>query len=254
MCLVTFSLHSHAQFPLIVVANRDEFYDRPTAAVSFWEDAKTILAGRDLLQKGSWMGVSKNGRFATITNFRNPSLPESGQLSRGIIVQDFLESSLTAKTFIDQIQQQKHLYGGLNLLVYDGKEMHHYNNVLDDRSQIKPGIHSISNHTLNTPWPKVIHATQQLTNALEKNDLHTAEQLISILDDRSIAPDVALPQTGVGIHLERLLSPLFVKMTNYGTRSTTVILLDNHGHIQFLERTFEDGEAVFDHKFQFQIS
>ena len=245
MCLITFAYQSHPEFPLIIIANRDEFYERPTATVDFWDDAPNILAGKDLRMGGSWLGVSKSGRFAAITNYRDPSRPESGQLSRGGIVKAYLNSNQSSAAFIEELRGHKDLYGGLNVLLYDGEEFHHYNNVFDEHQIVSPGVHSVSNATLNTPWPKVTFAVKTLQTAIEHEALKT-NQLISLLTNTEIAPDEALPDTGVGIHLERALSAAFVKLPNYGTRCSTAITFHKNGAIQLLERTYEQGEIAFD--------
>ena len=248
MCLIAFAYQSHPAYPLIIIANRAEFYERPTAAAAFWADAPTILAGRDLKMNGSWMGISTCGRFAAITNYRDPNRPESGDLSRGEIVQDFLNSKQTSSVFIEALRKKKDLYGGFNVLLYDGEELHHYNNVFDEHNIVPPGVHSVSNATLNTAWPKVTFAKDVLQTAIE-NDTLEMTSLIPLLANDQIAPDEALPDTGVGIHLERALSAAFVKLPNYGTRCTTAITFQQNGMIQLLERTYELGEMAFDTKF-----
>ena len=249
MCLIAFAYQAHTTYPLIIIANRDEFYERPTATASFWQDVPGILAGRDLKLKGSWMGVSTSGRFAAITNFRDPRRPDSGDLSRGEIVQDFLSCQQTSAIFVDNLRTKKALYGGFNVLLYDGKELHHYNNVLDEHSIVPPGVHSVSNATLNTPWPKVTFAKQALQTAIAADTLEVTS-LIPLLTNDQMAPDEALPDTGVGIHLERALSAAFVKLPNYGTRCATAITFHQHGTIQLLERTYEQGTMRFDTAFE----
>lgn len=252
MCLITFAVQHHPNYPLIIVANRDEFYERSTAAATFWTEQPGILAGKDLLQGGSWMGVSTNGRFAAVTNYRDPSLSELNKCSRGEIVPQFLTSDLPVSQFLANLQQQKQNYGGFNALLFDGQHLLHFNNIVNETTMIHPGIHSVSNHTLNTPWPKVQQAKLLLTQAIDENDL-APEQLISLLTDTTVADDRALPKTGVDISVERLLSPLFVKMPNYGTRCSTVLLFDQDKNVQYLERTYEQGNFAFDRSFSFTI-
>ena len=253
MCLLAFSYDTHPHYPLIVVANRDEFYERPTAAAHYWEDAPTILAGRDLRQNGSWIGLSKNGRFAAITNYRDPSRPDTGQLSRGVIVQQFLTSSQSTEHFILSMRQKKDLYGGFNVLLYDGRQMQHYNNIFDVQTTVEKGVHSLSNATLNTPWPKVTYAKDALAEASKQNQL-AVNDIITLLATKKIAPDEVLPDTGVGIHLERALSASFVKLPNYGTRCSTAIIYDKNGRIEFLERTYEEGKDNVDRQFEIDVS
>lgn len=252
MCLITFAVQHHPNYPLIIVANRDEFYERSTAAATFWTEPPGILAGKDLLQGGSWMGVSTNGRFAAVTNYRDPSLSDANKQSRGEIVPQFLTSDLPVPQFLAKLQQQKQKYGGFNVLLFDGQQLQHFNNIVNDTTTIHAGIHSVSNHTLNTPWPKVQQAKRLLTQAINENNV-APEQLISLLTDTTVADDLKLPKTGVDITLERLLSPLFVKIPNYGTRSSTVLLIDQDKNVQFIERTYEQGEFAFDRSFNFTI-
>lgn len=249
MCLIAFSYKVHPSYPLIIVANRDEFYDRPTAAAHFWEDEPEILAGRDLRQQGSWMGVSKNGRFAAITNYRDPRLPETGQLSRGEIVRLFLTTTDSTDSFIQSLRAKRDLYGGFNVLLYDGKDMHHYNNIYDEHRIVESGIHGVSNATFNTPWPKVNAAKRVLKNALDQDPIEV-NTLVSLLANVEIAQDEVLPNTGVGIHLERSLSAQFVKLPNYGTRCSTAIVFHNNEEIDFLERTYENGKFKFDRSYR----
>lgn len=248
MCLIAFSYKVHPAYPLIIVANRDEFYDRPTAAAHFWEDEPDILAGRDLRQQGSWMGLSKSGRFAAITNYRDPRLPETGQLSRGEIVRLFLTSTESTDSFIQSLRSKRDLYGGFNVLLYDGEDMHHYNNIYDEHRIVESGIHGVSNATFNTPWPKLETAKHILEKATDKDTIEV-NSLIPLLANDEIAQDEVLPNTGVGIHLERSLSAQFVKIPNYGTRCSTAIVYHNNGEIDFLERTYENGDYKFDRSY-----
>lgn len=253
MCLINFHFQQHPVYQLVVVANRDEFYERPTAPASFWEDAPNILAGRDLLQKGTWLGVSKEGRFAALTNFRDPRLPETGRISRGEIVREFLSSNIKANDFIDKLAKTREDYAGYNVVVGDRNGLVHYNNIFDEMNIITAGTHSLSNHTLNTPWPKVIKGKQKLAQNVEANlDKLQLESLFQIVADEEIAPDEILPKTGVSLEWERILSPLFIKRPNYGTRSSTVLLIDKNGQVTFVERSFENGE--FHHESQFTFS
>ncbi|MEK4629761.1 NRDE family protein [Solibacillus sp. FSL R7-0682] len=249
MCLITFAFQMHPEYPLIVIANRDEFYDRPTAPAQFWADAPEILAGRDLLQGGSWLGVSSKNRFAAITNYRDPRLPESGLYSRGDIVRQFLEQPVSIEAFIAHLRNTKDDYGGYNVLLYDGHKMYHFNNIFDDYTIIEAGVHSLSNATLNSNWPKTRLGKDDLTEVLKVKQPLQIENLLSLLTNKTIASDNKLPDTGVGIHLERLLSPQFIKMGNYGTRCSTAILFQQDGNIQFAERTYEQGEKEYDRLF-----
>lgn len=252
MCLINFSFHQHPLYKLIVVANRDEFYERPTKEAHFWNDEPTILAGRDLQQMGTWLGVSKNGRFAAITNYRDPSLPEVRRFSRGEIVRNYLTSNDNPETFISKLAEKREDYAGFNVLLGNGNQLVHYNNIFDEKTEILPGTHSLSNHTLNTPWPKVVKGKTCLHEIIEKNNVEV-DELFQLLLDNEQAPDDKLPNTGVGIEMERALSSLFIHLPNYGTRSSTVVLIDQNDQVAFVERTFNGGSFKFEKRFDFDI-
>lgn len=252
MCLINFSFHQHPLYKLIVVANRDEFYERPTKEAHFWEDEPTILAGRDLQQMGTWLGVSKNGRFAAITNYRDPSLPEVRRYSRGEIVRNYLTCNDNPETFISNLAENKDDYAGFNVLLGDATQLMHYNNIFDEKTEILPGTHSLSNYTLNTPWPKVVKGKMRLHEIVEKKTVEVNE-LFQLLLDNEQAPDDKLPNTGVGIEMERALSSLFIHLPHYGTRSSTVVLIDQNNQLTFIERTYNGGSFKFEKQFNFKI-
>ena len=251
MCIIAVSFKTHAEFPLIIAANRDEFYVRKTEVAHIWQDAPHILAGRDAEQGGTWLGVSKTGRFVAITNFRNPSLREQGTYSRGQIATDFLNSEVSAKEFAQDLQQKCHLYGPFNVLLFDGAQLFHYNNIIDTITKLQPGIHGLSNATVNTPWPKVELLKSKLAHVLA-NPSFSDDDLFTVLTNRTKAPDEALPSTGVPLELERNLSAIFIHFAGYGTRCSTVIRLTNTGW-QFTERTYENSEHVCSQQFVFPI-
>lgn len=254
MCLVNFHIHEHPMYQLIVVANRDEFYKRPTAKAHFWEDYPNILAGRDLMQKGSWLGISKEGRFAALTNYRDPRLSEIGRVSRGDIVKEFLAGDISAAEYAQKLSKQRRDYAGFNVVVSDGTDFYHYNNIYDEINKIPLGTHSISNHTLNTPWPKVVKGRERLAQLVESHQQYIElDALFNIVFDEERAPDYLLPKTGVTLEWERLLSSLFIKSPEYGTRSTTVILVDRQGAVTFVEKSFEKGEFESENAFTFHI-
>lgn len=253
MCLIHFNYNEHPIYQFILVANRDEFYSRPTKPADFWEDEPHILAGRDLLQMGTWLGVSKNGRFAAITNFRAPTLPER-PFSRGEIVKKFLTNPIQPNQFINQLENERDSYGGYNVIIFDGNVLLHYNNILDEKHEISPGTHSISNYSLNTPWPKVVKGKALLSKYVKNHPRKIQiDELFQIVMDREIAPDDQLPNTGVGLEMERKLSPSFIQLPHYGTRCSTVLLVDYDQNVTFVERTFHNGELQFEKQFEFQI-
>lgn len=254
MCIVNFHFQDHPMYKLIVVANRDEYYERPTKSAHFWEDEPNILAGRDLLQKGTWLGISKEGRFAAITNYRDPSMPETGRYSRGEIIRKYLTRGIEPESFMNKLMKSRTNYGGYNIIFGNQNRLFHYNNILDESKIIDAGTHSVSNHSLNTPWPKVLKGKSNLQEYVQSHQENVhINDLFQIAADRSIAKDEELPHTGVGIEMERLLSPLFIKMENYGTRSSTILLIDKEDQVTFVERTFLDGEFQYDKQYKFSI-
>lgn len=251
MCLINFQFHEHPNYKLIVAANRDEFYGRPTASAHFWEDEPDILAGRDLLQMGTWLGVTKQGRFAALTNFRDPAQMEAGKVSRGAIVRDYLAGSVSSEKFLESLHNNKENYTGFNLLVGNPDELFYYSNMQGEIYEIPAGTHGLSNHLLNTPWPKVTKGKNNLKTHVMGQDKVEVDALFTLLADEAIAEDASLPETGVGLDLERKLSPLFIKTPEYGTRSSSVLLVDRNNHFTFAERTYEHGELTKENQFTF---
>lgn len=251
MCLINFHFKDHPTYKLIVVANRDEVYDRPTAPAHIWEDKPMILAGRDLLQKGTWLGVTKNGRFAALTNFRNPSDTNEYPTSRGDIVTDFLVSNDSPQDFLSDLAINRDQYAGFNIIVGDSEQLYYYNNNENQIKSISPGTHSLSNQFLNSSWPKVTKGRKKLHNYVQNKEAVQVEDLFTIISDAEKAPDHELPSTGIPIELERKLSPLFIKTDNYGTRSSTIVTIDHDYNLQFTERTYDKGIFVSDKQFAF---
>lgn len=244
MCLIIIATQSHPDYPLIIAANRDEYFHRPTAPLSFWDDQPEILAGRDLQGKGTWLGVTKNGRIAAITNYRdlaeiNPNAP-----SRGLLVSDFLTSDMGAEDYLNAIENSGKNYNGFNLVVGDINQLWWYSNKKNTILQIEAGIHAISNHLLDTPWPKIKKTTSRLHDILNTSAPIDPEDIFRLLADTDRPTDAKLPETGVGLEWERILSSVFVFSDIYGTRSSTVILLDTSGNLVFLERTFQTGAHI----------
>ncbi|MBP1970085.1 uncharacterized protein with NRDE domain [Virgibacillus natechei] len=253
MCLINFHLNDHPNYKLIVAANRDEFYGRPTAPANFWEDEPHILAGRDLVQMGTWLGVTKQGRFAALTNFRDPDHMQAGTYSRGEIVTNYLANDISATSFLHTLKQDKGKYVGFNVIVGDKDQLFHYNNVHDEITEIAPGTHGLSNDTLNTPWPKVTKGKKNLRDYVMNQEKIQPDELFEIISDAEHARDEDLPETGVGIEFERKLSPLFIQTPDYGTRSSTVLLIDNQDNVTFHERVYDKGIFKKENQFSFQM-
>jgi uncharacterized protein with NRDE domain len=253
LCLINFHFHDHPTYKLIVAANRDEFYQRPTAPASFWKDQPNILAGRDLLQMGTWFGVTKSGRFAALTNYRDPKLPETGEFSRGEVVRSFLAGEQSPEEFLQRLKLDRNKNAGYNVLIGDGDKLFHYNNFLDESNEITPGTHGLSNATLDTPWPKVVKGKQMLQNYVSNHKEMDANELFRITSNSEQANDEDLPNTGVGIELERILSSLFITSHEYGTRSSTVLLIDKENNVSFQERTYQLGKFHREKQYTFSV-
>lgn len=235
MCLIVIGWRASADFPLLVAANRDEWRDRPARAAHWWEDHPQILAGRDLQAGGTWMGVTRRGRFAAVTNFRDPSDRRSTARSRGELVTQFLLSAAAPADFLAGIAARASDYNGFNLVVGDGASLWYFGSREGDAREIEPGVHGLSNHVLDEPWPKVTRGRAAMERALAAADPTPA--LFDLLGDRGGVPDGDLPDTGVGIEWERRLASALITGADYGTRASTVMSLTAAGEVRFEERT-----------------
>ncbi|MEE4363968.1 MAG: NRDE family protein [Desulfotignum sp.] len=238
MCLIVFAYNIHPAYPLIIGANRDEFFDRPTAPLGWWKGHPHVLAGQDLQAGGTWMGITDTGRFAAITNFRDPSRTKQNAPSRGALVGDFLCSDTSARTYLAQVRESAEAYNGFNLMVKDGAGLFYYANYQDRIQRLCAGVYGLSNHLLDTDWPKVKKTRKGLTSLMEQ-DLVDEEAIFTLLADQQPAPEALLPDTGIGPAWERLLSSVFIRSKTYGTRSSSVILMGKNGQVRFSERTFD---------------
>ena len=238
MCLILIAHDCHPLYRLIVAANRDEYRSRPTAPAAFWPEAPHILAGRDLQGEGTWMGITTTGRFAALTNVREPHRHRVAAPSRGRLVSEFLRGTMDAAAYRLRLDREGGDYNGFNLIFGVGDEPMVYSNRAPLPPLLSPGIHGVSNHLPDTPWPKVARGKEGLDRIVaEGTPLHTRD-LFALLADRTQPPDSLLPDTGVGLDLERRLAPLFIRGEEYGTRSSTVILIDRDNRVTFAERTF----------------
>lgn len=239
MCLIVLAYRCHPGYPLIIAANRDEFYDRPTAPLAFWEDCPDILAGRDLKSRGTWLGVTRTGRIAAVTNYRDPAIINPEAPSRGLLVSGFLLSDQPPETHLETIKASAGDYNGFNLVVGGADGLFWYSNRNDGIRRLDDGIHGISNRLLNTPWPKVEKSKAALKSILDHQQEPDTEAIFRMLADTETPPDEQLPDTGVGLEWERILASVFVASDVYGTRSSSVILLEDTGRLTFMERGFE---------------
>jgi uncharacterized protein with NRDE domain len=250
MCLVLIALDSHPDYSLIVAANRDEFYDRPTAPAGFWADAPTVLAGRDLKAGGTWLGVDRQGRLAAVTNYRQGQRESAAPRSRGHLVSDFLTRGIGALEHMERVQGDAGLYNGFNLIASDAAGLFYYSNREGRVRPLPPGMYGLSNHLLDTPWPKVAATKTAFGALVSAGASDPTADLFALLSNRARASDDQLPATGVGREWERLLSSAFIASDDYGTRSSTIVLVGRDGDIIFVERSFGPrgalgGEARF---------
>jgi uncharacterized protein with NRDE domain len=245
MCLILFAKDQHPTYKIIIAANRDEFFERPTAVANYWEDNPNILGGKDKQSGGTWLGVTKNGRFIAITNYRDPEKNIPNAVSRGKISRDFLFGDDAAVNFLDQLSKNKSLFNGFNLLLSDDgfKTIYHYSNITDQPKHINPGIHGLSNHLLNTPWPKVEKGKKDLAEITGSNTIETND-LIEMLKDDKEAEENRLPKTGISFDLEKKLSPVFISLNGYGTRCSTAILVDKNNQLTFQETSYDKYKDI----------
>lgn len=253
MCLIAFAWKYRPDYPLVVAANRDEFTDRPAAPAGFWPDAPDLLAGRDLVGGGTWLGISRTGGFAAITNYRDPSARIHGAPSRGALVRDFLLEEGRPEKFLERIVATAGEYEGFNLLAGNRDALFYFGNRDGALRPLPPGIYALSNGILGTHWPKTIRAGNALLAALDAPSPPDAEALFSLLADTHRPPDGELPHTGVGLEWERVLSSAFIAAPGYGTRASTVLLVGGEGEVDFRERTF-GGSPTQERRFGFRLS
>ncbi len=239
MCLILFAHGAHPDYPLVIAANRDEYYARPTAKAGFWQDHPQIFAGRDLEGMGTWLGVTRAGRFAALTNFRDPRERKTDAPTRGRLVSGFLASGREAREYLEEVATLAPRYNGFSLLAGDVDGVFYLSSRSGAVQQVPPGIHGLSNHLLDTPWPKVARGKARLQAALA--DGPSTEALLELLHDREPAAESELPDTGVGAEMERVLSPALIVSAQYGTRASTAVLFGEDGNLSFAERTILPG-------------
>lgn len=238
MCLIFLSLNNHPTYKLIVAANRDEFYQRKTAAADYWSDHPTILGGRDLEASGTWMAMNKNGRVAMVTNYRDLKNLKQKAPSRGALVADFLLADQSPQDYLQAIEPNAPDYNGFNLLVGSINELYYLSNYKKGIEKLSNGIHGLSNALLDTPWPKVAKGKEYFAKLISHKQLHP-DMLFDMLYNEDRAADNVLPDTGVGIERERMLSSMFIKSPGYGTRCSTVMLVSHDNQIQYQERVYD---------------
>jgi uncharacterized protein with NRDE domain len=253
MCLILFAWKAHSDFPLVLAANRDEFHARRTAAARFWDDHPGILAGRDLEGMGTWLGVTRGGRFAAVTNYRDAAPAPREAPSRGLLASHYLGCREAPSAFAANVEAEGLAYRGFNFLAGDRDELWWVSNRAGPARRIEPGVHGLSNHLLDTPWPKVTMGKQRLGQVLDFAP--AVEPLLDLLEDTSEAAAAELPDTGIGVERERLLSAARIVSPVYGTRSSSALLVGADGKVRFAERAYgADGAELDTLRYEFALS
>ncbi len=239
MCLILFGFRAHRHFPLVLAANRDEHYSRPAAPAGFWADYPDIYAGRDLEKGGTWMGINTNGRFAAITNYREGQAGPAALRSRGELVSGFLIGNESAPDFFSKAAQSADDYNPFSMIAGDLDALSFYSNRSTGVVPVASGMHGLSNHLLDTPWPKVVTGTAvvAMTRDLDDPDV-ISDALFALLAERVSTQDAQLPDTGISRQRERELSPPFISGEHYGTRTSTVLLVHASGDVFVHEKRF----------------
>ena len=248
MCLILIAWQVSSEYPLIVAANRDEFFKRPSNPIASWHDTPYVFAGRDLEAGGTWLGITQTGRFSAVTNVRDPARAP-GANSRGLLTQQFLTGNASPEDYVKAIDGNS--FSGFNLLAGDNEALYYCSNYLTAPQKLSPGIYGISNHLLDTPWPKLVQAKQKFTRAL--TSAPQEEAFFELLADRSLVEDDKLPSTGVAIEWERTLSAIFVHTEGYGTRASTVIF-KGHNKTIMIERSFDQWGISGEKKLEIPLS
>lgn len=240
MCLILWAHACHPRYRLILAANRDEFYRRPTSAAAYWPDRPGVVGGRDLQAGGTWLAVSRSGRLAALTNYRDPAAAAPDALSRGQLVQGFVCGAAAPEDYLAEVHHRRRAYNDFNLIVADGEQMWYLGSRAADPRPVAPGIHGLSNHLIDTPWPKVAGGKAALARLAAADEV-APDALLALLGDRRQPGDNRLPDTGVGLQWERCLAPRFIVSPGYGTRSSTALLVTRQGRATFCEWRFSPG-------------
>lgn len=238
MCLIVIAYKSHPRYELVMAGNRDEFYERPTSPLGYWEDYPHVLAGRDLRGMGTWLGITREGRFAAVTNFREGEPPRKTGPSRGNLVRGYLTGTASPRQYMEQVARSAADYQGFNLLVGNAGHLLYFSNRDPSIRTLGPGIYGLSNHLLDTPWTKVKRTVSSLKKIIAESEEISSLQIMEFLKSQETVPEEALPHTGVDPTWERVLAPVFITSPTYGTRSTSVLLIDREGEVVFHEQSW----------------
>jgi len=237
MCLILFAYKTHPDYKLILTANRDEYHNRPASPAAWGNIGRGVLSGRDETAGGTWLGITSGGRFAALTNYRSTQdIKAHGGRSRGALTKDYLTSTVSSADYLKTLADSTDEYKGYNLLFGNIDKLFWFSNRADGYNELKPGIYGLSNHLLDTPWPKLANSKAKLESIISRKFTHT--ELIEMMTDSTHAPDSELPDTGIGLEGERMLSPIFISTTGYGTRCTTVLTIDSANRASFYEKTY----------------
>ncbi len=249
MCLIVFAWKAHPRYPLILAANRDEFYKRPTQQAGFWEEFPKMVAGKDLKAGGTWMGITSSGRFASVTNYRDPANIDPKAKSRGDIPIDFLTGSDLPMDYLKKLDTDSENFNGFNVLLGDLKDLFHYSNYEDKINQISPGVHGLSNALLDTPWPKVSFVKNEFQKVI--SGAFSQRDLLDLMGQTETFADDQLPKTGVPYEWEKAISAVCIRTPTYGTCCTTIITIDQEGTVSFFEKTYPVGGR---HESNYEVS
>ncbi len=255
MCILFIAVNQHPDYPLIIAANRDEFHKRPTQASHFWHSNSHVLAGKDIQAGGTWMGITTSGRVAALTNIRAPGEDRPLAVTRGELVSNFLLGSQSNREYATWLDETHMHYNGYNLLFGNLTKLQVFNNFERKIYQLNDGVYGLSNASLNSPWPKLDAGKSALANYCRNAGILKHEHLFELLKNEQAAKDEDLPQTGIPFEWEKKLSSIFIKSQEYGTRSSTLLKIDNHNEVYWEERTFDTEAKEIDRKqFNFLIA
>ena len=254
MCLIFLSFNQHPDYPLIIAANRDEFYDRPATALGLWPEYPNILAGKDLTGGGTWLGVTKSGYFAMLTNYRDMASIKANAPTRGKLVLDYLAGEFDPSNYLLALDASSSLYNGYNIILGTLNDPWYYSNQNHEMFRLGTGLYGLSNALLDTNWPKVDSGKEKFKQIIEQESLDF-EALMSFMYDKTLASDENLPDTGIGYEKEKLLSSMFIELPGYGTRNTTLLVKDKNDNVQLIERTYyHKDNSTSELKFEFSIN
>lgn len=248
MCLAVIAYLAHPDWPIIIVANRDEFHDRPSTAMHVWDCEPRVLAGKDLRAGGTWLGLSNRAHIALLTNVREPGRLSPDAPSRGKLVESYLFGTDSPEQFAKHAMSKPDVYNGYNLLVMDetgGVVIS--NRPTKHATRIEPGVHGLSNASLNTPWPKLTRTTAAVRQLLDSSTVIHPEQMIKVMQDDAPPDDGLIPQTGLSQDRERLLASPFIRSPDYGTRCTTTLMRHRSGMTHVQELRYQSDGQPFEH-------